>query len=147
MSQNSSLATSLDHSDIARKWVEAFEDLEAGMLPAIESFLADDFELMCPGDPTIIPFVGIWKGAAGHQQFLNLFFGFFERTKAKEVKYTSCDNTVEVRWLEQVTLQGIPCAPVQINMYFHFWDGKLARIFDDYDTQTGTKNVSNLLGL
>ena len=146
MSSSSVTVTSLDHTAIARKWVEAFEDLEVRMLLAIKPYLADDFELMCPGDSTLVPFAGIWKGTAGHQEWLNLFFGFFKRTKAKDVKFTSTDNTVEARWLEHVTLQGIPCTPVRINLYFHFWDGKLARIFDDYDTQTGTANIANLLG-
>ncbi len=135
----------LNHKAIARKWVESFETLEARMMPEITPFLSDDFELICPGDSAVIPFAGIWKGAAGHQQWLDLFFGFFNRTKAKRVTYTSSDHTVVARWQERVTLQGTECDPVKINLYFHFYHGKLARIFDDYDTDTGTASITSLL--
>lgn len=126
MTEKSVDANILRHKSIARKWVESFETLETRMMPEIEPFLADDFELVCPGDSNVIPFAGIWKGVAGHQQWLDMFFGFFDRTKAKRVTYTTSDHTVVARWKETVTLQGIPCEPVQINLYFHFYHGKLA---------------------
>ena len=107
----------------------------------IEMYLTDDFELICPGDPNIVPFAGIWKGTDGHQKWLDLFFGFFKRSKTKDVTYSVSDHSVTARWLEKVTLQGIACEPVQIHMYFHFLNGRLARIFDDYDSQTGASSI------
>lgn len=138
---------SLSHVEIARKWVDSFQDLEAKMLSEIEQYLSEDFELICPGDPKVVPFAGIWKGTAGHQKWLDLFFGFFQRTKANEVSFAETDHSVTARWKESVTLQGVPCDPVQINIYFHFLDGRLARIFDDYDTHTGSAGITHAQSL
>ena len=134
----------LDIASIARRWVETFERLETQMLPEIQPYLADNFEFICPGDPAVLPFVGIWKGAAGHQQWLDLFFGFFQRTKNQEVEYTLGDNSVIARWLERVTLNGVPCDPVRINMHFRFENGLIARIEDDYDTLGGAHIVRQI---
>lgn len=138
---------SLTHAEIARKWVDSFQNLEAKMLAEIEPYLSGDFELICPGDPAVVPFAGIWNGTAGHQKWLDLFFGFFQRIKTKDVSYTETDHSVIARWKESVILQGIPCDPVQINLFFHFLDGRLARIFDDYDTQTGSTNITHAISL
>lgn len=138
---------SLTHAEIARKWVDSFQDLEAKMLTEIEPYLSDDFELVCPGDSDVVPFAGIWKGSTGHQKWLDLFFGFFQRTNTNNVSYTETDHSVIARWKESVILQGVPCDPVQINMFFHFLDGRLARIFDDYDTQTGSASITQTLSL
>lgn len=138
---------SLTHAEIARKWVDSFQDLEAKMLTEIEPYLSDDFELICPGESDVVPFAGIWNGSVGHQRWLDLFFGFFQRTKTNDVSYTETDHSVIARWKESVILQGAPCDPVRISMYFHFLDGRLARIFDDYDTQTGSSSITQTLSL
>ena len=127
---------------IARKWVESFDRLKAGMLPHIEPFLTEDFEFVCPGDPAMAPFVGTWKGATGHQLWLDHFFGFFEECVNSEVEYTVGDGTVIARWLTTCTYQGVPCPPVRINMHFRFENGRIARIDDEYDTHAGAQYVT-----
>ena len=132
----------LDIAAIARKWVEGFENLEARMLPEIEPFLTDDFEFVCPGEPGTVPFIGTWKGSAGMQQWLDLYFSLFQRHKSTGVEYMVGDNTVVARWLESGTFQGVACAPVRINMHFRFVNGLIAHIEDDYDTHCGATNVA-----
>lgn len=132
----------LDIAAIARKWVETFARLETRMLCEMESLFTDDFEFVCPGDPQMAPFVGTWKGTNGLQRWLDLFFGFFEKTVNEEVEYMVGDGTVIARWLATCTYQGVQCPPVRINMHFQFENGLIARIVDDYDTHTGSVEVS-----
>lgn len=127
---------------IARQWVEAYETLERRMLPAIEAYLAPDFEFVCPGDPATAPFIGTWKGKEGMQQWLDLFFGFFQRDRNTNTEYLEGDNIVVAHWLESGKFQGIPCGPIRINMHFRFRDGLIVRIEDDYDTGAGEKHVN-----
>lgn len=132
----------LDIAAIARKWVEAYESLEAQMLSEIEPYLAEEFEFVCPGDPTTAPFIGTWKGTAGFQKWLDLFFGFFQRQKNESVEYMVGKDTVVARWLESGIFQGVPCGPVRINMHFEFREGLIVRIEDDYDTHAGATSVT-----
>lgn len=132
----------LDIAAIARKWVETFARLETRMLSEMESLFTTDFEFVCPGDPQMAPFVGTWKGTKGLQQWLDLFFGFFEKTVNEEVEYMVGEGTVIARWLATCTYQGVQCPPVRINMHFQFENGLIARIVDDYDTHTGSVEVS-----
>ena len=134
---------SLDIATIARKWFETFDRLKIRMLPEIQPFLTEDFEFVCPGDPAVLPFVGVWKGTEGMQLWLDNFFGFFEENLNTEVEYSVGDSTVIVRWLATCKYQGVPCDPIRINMHFCFIDGLIARIVDDYDTHAGATNVTS----
>ncbi|MCA9088142.1 MAG: nuclear transport factor 2 family protein [Planctomycetaceae bacterium] len=131
----------LDILSIARLWMECFEELQEKMLPKVESFYAPEFELICPGDPGSTPFVGTWRGLEGMQQWLDLFFGFFVREKAEHVEYFVGENSVVARWMERCSLQGVPCDPVRINLYFEFRDGRIVRMCDDYDTHSGATAI------
>ena len=130
-------------SAIARKWVESWEHLETRMLPEIKSFLAEDFEFVCPGEPGTVPFIGTFQGAAGIQQWLDAYFSLIQRNKSTDMEYMVGENSVVARWLECGTFMGQPAPPVRINMHFQFVDGLIARIVDDYDTQTGATIASD----
>jgi transcriptional regulator with XRE-family HTH domain len=132
----------LDIASIARTWFETFDRLKIRMLPEIQPLLTEDFEFVCPGDPSVLPFVGVWKGTDGMQQWLDKFFGFFEENLNSEVEYTVGENTVIARWLATCKYQGVPCPPIRINMHFRFVDGLIARIVDDYDTHAGATSVA-----
>jgi hypothetical protein len=79
---------------------------------------------------------------AHDQQWLDHFFGFFEKTVNEEVEYMVGEGTVIARWLATCTYEGVQCPPVRINMHFQFENGLIARIVDDYDTHTGSVEVS-----
>lgn len=139
----SSEALILDILAIARQWIEALETQEQGMLSQVEHYLAEQFVLICPGDPATAPFLGSWHGAAGLQQWLDLYFGFFKRNPCQDLEFTVGEHSVMARWLESGTMQGIPCGPVRINMHFRFENGLIVRIDDDYDTQAGANAVAS----
>ncbi len=133
----------MDIASIARKWVESFDQRRREMLSEIEPYLASDFVFVCPGDPEMAPFVGIWNGADGLQKWLNAFFDFFEGCRNTDMEYSRGVNQVHVRWFTHCTLQGVACDPVRINMHFHFVDGLISRIDDEYDTHAGTVAIEN----
>ncbi len=133
----------LDIATIACKWVEGFEKLERQMVKEIEQFLTGDFEFDCPGVPGTAPFIGTWKGTAGKQPWLDLYFGLIQRRKSTGVEYMVGDNTVVALWLESGTFQGVACPPIRINMHFRIIDGLIARLDDDYDTHAEANNVSS----
>jgi len=132
----------LDIATIARKWVAAFESLEARMLTEMEPYLAENFVFFCPGDPTTAPFIGTFEGIAGMQLWLDRFFEFFQRNPSEEIEYLVGENSVVARWYESATHRGVPCPPVRINMCFRFENGLIARIDDDYDTQAGADRLA-----
>lgn len=132
----------LDIAAIARKWVETFDTFKIDMLSEMAPFFSEDFVFECPGDPQMAPFVGIWVGVVGLQQWLNQFFGFFDKNLNVEVEYAVGEETVIARWLAICTYQGVECPPVRINMTFRFKDGMISRIVDDYDTHTGVVEIS-----
>lgn len=127
----------IDIMTIAKKWVESFDTLKRKMLPAIEKHLAEEFVYNCPGDPSMAPFVGVWKGREGMQKWLDAFFDFFDDVVNAELEYFQGQDRVHARWVVYCTLKGTACAPVRINMHFHFVDGLIARMDDEYDTHGG----------
>ena len=120
----------------ARRWVEAMEQHEARMVPFVEPDLAEGFEFVCPGDPEAVPFTGTFQGAAGLQQWLNLYFGHIRREKNLHVEYMVGEDTMIARWMESGTFLGLPVPPIRINMHFRFVGGRISRIVNDYDTLT-----------
>lgn len=128
----------LNIAAIAQKWVESWEHHEARMVPEIAGLLTENFEFVCPGEPGTAPFIGTFRGAAGLQQWLDLYFSVIQRQKNDEVEYLVGENTVVARWLEIGSFLGTPAPPIRVNMHFQFVDGLIARMVDDYDTHTGT---------
>lgn len=127
---------------IARRWIEAMEQHEVQMVSEIESYLAENFEFVCPGEPGTLPFIGTFKGASGLQQWLKLYFSHVQREKRIVVEYMVGEDSVIARWLECGTFLGVPTPPVRINMHFRFVGGLISRIVDDYDTLTAVTAAS-----
>lgn len=133
----------IDIVSIAKKWVESFDKLHQKMLPEIEAYLADDFVFNCPGDPAMAPFVGVWKGRDGLQNWLDAFFDFFDEVVNTELEYLEGEDRVHARWVVYCSMKGTPCAPVRINMHFRFVDGLISRMDDEYDTQGGVVAIED----
>ena len=109
------------------------------MVSTVAPYYAPDFVLYCPGDPSIAPFIGTWKGVQGFQEFMDNYFSVFRRNRNDEVTFTIGDNLVSARWLESGFMQEHPVGPVRINMHFHFRQGLIYRIDDEYDIMGGAK--------
>ena len=132
----------VDIAAIARRWMEAWAQHEAQMVSKIESYLAEGFEFVCPGEPGTVPFVGTFKGTFGLQQWMELYFSHVQREQNMPVEYMVGDDSVIARWLECGTYLGVPAPPVRINLHFRFVGGLIARIVDDYDTLTAFTTAS-----
>jgi DNA-binding XRE family transcriptional regulator len=134
---------SLDILTVAKQWVTAFDTLGQGMVPHVKHHLATDFIFVCPGDPTVAPFIGTWHGADGLQQWLDRFFGVFRRRPLTDATFAVGENSVHARFWESGYIGEQLCGPIRINMHFQFNDeGLIRRIDDDYDTQAGANNVT-----
>lgn len=130
----------MDHLEVARKWIEAWEQHERAMIPHVRDHLAEDMLFVCPGKPDTAPFIGTWKGIDGLQGWLDAFFSVFRRVPMQDAQYTVGENTVIVRWMESGYIGEHLCGPIRINMHFQFNDeGCIIRIDDDYDTQAGAE--------
>ncbi len=109
-----------DPQRIAQLWMTSFDELGVGMLSRLKDYLADDFVFQCAGNVSTFPFNGTFYGIEGHQRWLDAFFGCFVRKQGIDVAYTSGPDSATARWLETVTMYGILCPPVRVNLHFFF---------------------------
>ena len=126
-----------DNLSTVKLWMQSLNELGLQMLAVMELYLADDFVLQCPGDPQITPFAGRFEKLAGFQRWLDAFFGTFTRQPSLDVEFVVGTETIVARWMETIFLQGIPCGPIRVSMYFRFRDGLIVQMDDDYDTKAG----------
>lgn len=122
---------------VAKKWTSSFDTLGVKMLDEFRSHLAADLVFVCAGNKDVFPFHGVFYGIEGHQKWLDAFFGVFVRVNGVDATYASSENYSSARWFETVVFQGVKCPPLRVNMHFHFRDGLVYRIEDDYDTAAG----------
>lgn len=134
-------ALTIDNLAVAKSWMNALNQEGARMVDTIADYLAPDFEFYCPGDPNMIPFAGTWKGRAGLQRFLDIYFSIFERIPHSAPIFSVGDNLVIARYFEQGSVNGTPTPPIRINLCFHFKAGKILRIDDDYDVLSSDDSV------
>ncbi len=127
----------LDQLSVAKLWVDALNHFGVGMTPIVAPYLSDDFVFNCPGDPSTAPFIGMWEGLEGFKQHVDAYFQVFRRVPNDDVTFTIGENLVSARWQESGYLGDELVGPVRINMHFHFRDGKICRIDDEYDVQGG----------
>lgn len=132
----------LDIRSIAVRWMDALNEHGPEMASYISQHLADDFMFDCPGLPETAPFIGKWYGMEGLLKFWRLYFGVFRRVPHKDVTYSVADDLVIARYLESGYLGDQLCGPIRINMVFHFREGLIYRIDDEYDTQAGAITLS-----
>ena len=126
-----------DQLSIAKLWVDALNHFGVGMIPVVAPYLSDKFVFNCPGDPSTAPFIGMWEGLEGFKQHVDAYFQVFRRVPNDNVTFTIGENLVSARWQESGYLGDELVGPVRINMHFHFRDGKICRIDDEYDVQGG----------
>lgn len=127
----------LDNRAIAVQWMDAINEHGPDMANQIAHHLTEDFVLHCPGLPETAPFIGTWHGTEGLLKFWGLYHQIFRRVPHSDVTYSVAENLVIARYFESGYIGDQLCGPVRIHMVFHFRDGAIYRIDDDYDTQFG----------
>jgi transcriptional regulator with XRE-family HTH domain len=134
----------LDIGAVAMAWLEAFDRHGRAMIPYVRHSLAEDFVFVCPGDPAVAPFIGVWRGVDGLQEWLDRYFGVFRRVPLTDLVCTVGKDAVNLRFLESGYIGEQLCGPIRINMHFQFTpDGFISCIDDDYDTQAGADAKAN----
>lgn len=126
----------IDHLSITRQWVNGFNEHGRHMLEHIRSFVANEFELHCPGESDSAPFVGTFRGKTGLQRWLDLYFSAFNRSSNIQVNYAVgvSDPFVIARWTESGSRGTTTVGPIRVNLVVRFKGDLIARI--DYDSDT-----------
>lgn len=131
----------LDIASVANEWLDAFDRHGREMVPYVRHHLAREFVFVCPGNPSVAPFIGTWCGVEGLQRWLDLYCGIFRRVPLTDRSCTVGEDAVNIRFLESGYIGDQFCGPIRINMHFYFDAyGLICRIDDDYDTQAGADN-------
>lgn len=136
----------IDEMSITKDFVQKYDSMGQEMLASCSHYLSDDFELHCPADKQSLPFGGVWKGILGLQEFLDSFFKLFER-KANSIEpvYMTGEDRVVARFEEKVSFRDIDLPPYWVNMHFHFRDGLISRIDDEFDVHGVSKSLDDVL--
>jgi hypothetical protein len=124
-----------DVQSIAKKFMQFFDELGDGMLPAIEHCIAPDFVLHVTSSVDSLPLQGIWNGQQGLQEFLNLFFETFSRVaNSLAPLYAVGTDFVVARYTDMLHTSNQPDEVIQVYRHFRFREGLLFRIDDLYDS-------------
>lgn len=132
--------------ELAVQFVHAYDHFGRDALLHCEGLFTDDFEFFCPGDTEQVAFAGLWRGTAGAQEFLNIFFSLFTRSVGSlQTTYLEADNRVVARYEDQVFFESHPMPSFWVNLHFQFRDGLISRIDDEYDTRAASESFFDLL--
>jgi transcriptional regulator with XRE-family HTH domain len=124
-----------DVLSIAKTFMQLFDELGAGMVPAIEHYIAPDFVMHVTSAVESLSIHGTWVGQQGFQEFLNLFFGTFSRSpKTLAPLYAVGTDFVVARYLNTLHAPGRPDEVTEVYRHFRFRDGLLSRIDDLYES-------------
>jgi len=125
-----------DFLGMAKRVVESYDNLGIAMQSCIHELLTEDFIWYCPGDTATTPFAGTWHGAMGLQAWLDIFFGIFRRVPGTlQPRWTIGTNIISARYEDKLWMAEQALPPFWVNLHFHFRDGLISRIDDEYDTQ------------
>lgn len=125
-----------DHLSMAQQFVKGYDELGANMVQSYSHLFADHVLIHCPADPQQVPFAGEWHGIDGLQQFLNHFFSIFVRVPLSlSPSFMVGEGRVSARYDDRLIFKGIVLPPFWVNLHFHFEQGLIARIDDEYDTK------------
>jgi transcriptional regulator with XRE-family HTH domain len=136
---------------IARKFLEYYARYEEKCAEYWAEFLADDAELIVPGDPAVLPFCGVYKGKEGFAQFWQKFFSVMQRhdkelivramrvfAEANHVIVLTSDNAAFIG-------QPGPYPSTPLAFIFEFERGKLKRMEDHFNSSVAEARVLQLL--
>jgi len=137
---------------IARKILENYAEHERDCAIHCQQYLAEDFVLVVPGDPAILPFAGEYKGFAGFDEFWENFFSVMRRYDKRVIidsmRVIAEGNEVVVMTNEIAAhvAQKETATPTPIGFIFEFERGKLKRLEDHFDAASAQQRVLELQG-
>lgn len=132
--------------DLAKQFVQAYDQFGRDALLHCDGLFHEDFQFCCPGDPIQVSFAGLWNGLEGMQEFFDRFFSLFSRKAGSLLPtYLEADCRVVARYEDQVFFETHPMPPFWVNLHFHFRDGLISRIDDEYDTRLAAESFLELL--
>ncbi len=125
----------------AKLMFASYDQYEREMLPYCSHLMAEDIVFWCAGDPTEMPFAGSYHGLAGVQAFLDDFFGVFTRPAPRPFcpALSLAGNEVVARYREDTEMNGVIGPPIWIVNISKFQRGKIIRIENYFDTDTGQR--------
>ena len=124
-----------DVLSVAKTFMQFFDERGAGMLPAINHYIAPDFVLHVTSAIESLPLHGTWDGKQGLCEFLNLFFGTFSRVpNSLEPRYAVGTDFIVASYTDTLQAPNRPDEMIQVYRHFHFRDGQLSRIDDLYES-------------
>ena len=124
-----------DVLSVAKTFMQFFDERGAGMVPAINHYIAPDFVLHVTSAVDSLPLQGTFNGQQGLQEFLDLFFGTFSRvTNSLAPLYAVGTDFVVARYTDTLHAPDQHDEIVQVYRHFHFRDGLLSIIDDLYES-------------
>ncbi|MCA9011877.1 MAG: helix-turn-helix transcriptional regulator, partial [Planctomycetaceae bacterium] len=125
----------------ARLIVQSYDLHEHAMLNYCGHVFAEDFVYWCAGEETGFPFAGTFQGITGFQDWLDRFFSVITRPRPEPLAptFALAENEVIARYQEVTALGGEIGPPVWIVNITKFQRGKVIRMENYFDTQTGQK--------
>lgn len=124
-----------DVLSVAKTFMQFFDERGAGMLPAINHYIAPDFVLHVTSAIESLPLHGTWDGKQGLCEFLNLFFGTFSRVpNSLAPRYAVGTDFIVASYTDTLQAPNRPDEMIQVYRHFHFRDGQLSRIDDLYES-------------
>lgn len=136
---------------IARRIIENYARYERDCTEHCIEFLADDMQLVVPGDPALLPFCGVYQGLDGFRQFCRNFFSVMQRHDKELIVRTmrvfAEGNHVVVLASECAAFIGQPgpYPATPLAFIFEFERGKLKRMEDHFNASVAEARVLQLL--
>ncbi|WP_425397135.1 nuclear transport factor 2 family protein [Aeoliella sp.] len=136
---------------IARQIMENYARYEKDCSRHCHEFLADDFELIVPGDASVLPFCGTYHGRDGFDKFWENFFSVMERHDKdiilRTMRVFAEGNNVVIFTRECGSFVGQPGphTSTPLAFLFEFERGKLKRMEDHFNAAAAEERVRELL--
>ncbi|TWT50426.1 hypothetical protein Pla22_31690 [Rubripirellula amarantea] len=123
-----------------------FEEYHQDVLRHCAEFFSEDFVFVCAGTQAN-PIAGTFQSLSGFQTWLNTFFGIFTRSTNHQLNPTlfTQGQSVVVSYQEVVVARGYTSPPIWVNLHFLFNEGRIERLRDEYDTQTGAEFLAQVV--
>lgn len=137
--------------DIARRIIEAYAKHERQCVAHCSEYLAEDLQVVAPGDPTVLPFAGDRESIDGFDDFWGAFFSVMDRPDKKIVlehlRIVADGNEVAVLTKENCTFLGAggQGPPIPICVLMTFEHGKLVRFEDHFNVAAVQGTVADLV--
>jgi transcriptional regulator with XRE-family HTH domain len=129
------LEVSRDIVSLVQCFMNGFFHQGRDMIEDIETYLSPGFSLIIAGAPRSSVLSGEWKFPTGLQQFVDRFYGLFQRSSNEciDVAYTTGDRIVSARYRESLMVDGFQINPFWVNLHFRFSGGLIESIDVDFD--------------